>query len=65
MPEPNDKEKAEFIKGMKDELTNSKVKFKQVRLGTEMEPDKIIAAMDTLRENIFIPISGQNLALNA
>lgn len=60
----NDKEKAEFIKGMKDELTNSKVKFKQVRLGTEMEPNKIIAAMDTLRENIFIPISGQNLALN-
>ena len=60
----NDKEKAEFIKGMKDELNNSKVKFKQVRLGTEMEPNKIIAAMDTLRENIFIPISGQNLALN-
>lgn len=40
----NDKEKAEFIKGMKDELNNSKVKFKQVRLGTEMEPNKIIAA---------------------
>lgn len=60
----NDKEKAEFINGMKDELSNNSIQFKQVRLGSDMEPGKIIAAMDTLRENIFIPVSGQNLALN-
>lgn len=58
-----DKEKTGFINGLKDELKDNHVKFKQIQLGTEMTPGKVIAAMDTLRENIFIPTSGRSSAL--
>lgn len=58
-----DKSKAEFIKGMKEELKGNNVKFKQIRLSNEVTPEKVIAAMDTLSGNIFIPLSGEKSAL--
>lgn len=58
-----DKEKTEFINGLKNELKDNRVKFKQIQLGTSVMPEKIIAAMDTLKENIFIPTSGRSTAL--
>lgn len=58
-----DKEKAEFISGLKNELKDNRIKFKQIQLGTDLTPGKVIAAMDTLRENIFIPTSGRSSAL--
>lgn len=58
-----DKEKQGFINGLKDELKDNHIKFKQIQLGADMAPGKVIAAMDTLRENIFIPTSGRSSAL--
>ncbi|WP_443933348.1 LysM peptidoglycan-binding domain-containing protein [Phocaeicola coprocola] len=58
-----DKEKAEFIKGMKNELKDNNVRFKQIQLAGDIDPNKVIAAMDTLQENIFIPTSGRSSAL--
>lgn len=60
----SDSEKAEFIKGMKNGLKEKGISYKQVRIGTEIDPTKVIAAMDTLQENIFIPTSGRSSALN-
>ena len=53
-------EKNEFINGLKSELKDNRVDFKQIQLSSEIAPERIIAAMDTLRENIFIPTSGRN-----
>ena len=58
-----DREKAEFIKGLKAELKDNKVKFTQLQLGNEIDPNKVIAAMDTTAQTIFIPTSGKNTAL--
>lgn len=58
-----DKEKTEFIKGMKSELKDNNVRFKHIQLTGEIDANKVIAAMDTLQENIFIPTSGRNTAL--
>ena len=62
-PANGDREKAEFVTGLKKELSSNHIPFKQIQLGNEMEPGKVIAAMDTLRENIFIPTSGRSSAL--
>ena len=56
-------EKKDFLKGMKDELKTNGIAFRQVQVNGEVDGTKIIAAMDTLRENIFIPTSGTNTAL--
>ena len=58
-----DPEKADFIKGMKAELKDNGIRFSQIRLGTEIDPNKVIGAMDTLRQNVFIPISARSTAL--
>lgn len=62
-PANGDKEKNEFINGLKSELKDNRVDFKQIQLSSEIAPERIIAAMDTLRENIFIPTSGRSSAL--
>ena len=62
-PANGDKEKADFITGLKNELRNSQVTFKQIQLGSAIDPDKVIGAMDTTRTNIFIPTSGRSSAL--
>lgn len=56
-------EKAEFINGLKNELNDNNIRYKQVKLGGDIDPAKLIAAMDTLQENVFIPTSGSNTAL--
>lgn len=58
-----DPEKADFIKGMKAELKDNGIRFSQIRLGTDIDPNKVIGAMDTLRQNVFIPISARSTAL--
>lgn len=62
-PANGDKEKADFLTGLKNELHNSHVTFKQIQLGSAIDPDKVIGAMDTTRTNIFIPTSGRGSAL--
>ena len=59
----NDPEKADFIKGMKAELKDNGIRFSQIRLGTNIDPNKVIGAMDTTRQNVFIPISARSTAL--
>ncbi len=59
----NDREKTEFIKGLKNELKDNNIRFNQIRLGNEIDANRVIAAMDTLQENIFIPLSGENTTL--
>lgn len=58
-----EQEKLEFINGMKGELRDNGIQFQDLTLGEEINPDQIIAAMDTLTNNIFIPTSGKNMAL--
>lgn len=57
------REKAEFINGLKQELKNNGVNYKQLSVNTSTDPAKLVAAMDTLRETIFVPTSGEKAAL--
>ncbi len=57
------KEKTEFISSLKNDLKESKISFRQVQLSAGVDERKLVTAMDTLRENIFIPTSGQSSAL--
>ena len=58
-----EQEKMEFINGMKNELKDNGIEYRDVTLGEEIDPAQVIAAMDTLNNNIFIPTSGKNMAL--
>ncbi len=58
-----DPDKADFIKGMKSELKDNGIRFSQIRLEGEVDGTKVIGAMDTLRQNVFIPISARSTAL--
>lgn len=58
-----DPDKADFIKGMKSELKDKGIRFSQIRLEGEIDGSKVIGAMDTLRQNIFVPISARSTAL--
>lgn len=53
-------EKAEFINGMKTELKSNQIDYKMINNADTL---KILAAIDSTRENIFIPTSGKDLAL--
>lgn len=55
------KDKDEFIKGMKTELTNNQVKYQSI---ANVDTLKLLTAIDANRPNIFIPTSGNDLALN-
>ena len=58
-----DKDKNEFISGLKKELKDNRFTYSQMSINTQTPPEKLIAAMDTLSESIFIPVSGKNSAL--
>lgn len=58
-----DKDKNEFISGLKKELKDNRFTCSQMSINTQTTPEKLIAAMDTLSESIFIPVSGKNSAL--
>ena len=57
-----DEDKAEFIKGMKDELQSKQMTFKELK-GEMINPDGLKLVVDSLRENVVIPTSGKNIAL--
>ena len=56
-------EKEEFINGMKIELANRKMDYREIKLAQMTNLDQIIAKMDTLGNNIFVPTSGKNTSL--
>lgn len=56
-----DREKDEFIKGMKTELKDKGISYRDFTLTDNFY--EIISVMDTLRNNIFIPTSGKSTAL--
>lgn len=56
-----DKEKEEFIKGLKSELKRSKIAYKSVNASANQASLK--AALDAHKENIFVLTSGSNIAL--
>lgn len=55
------REKAEFIKGLKDELRSRSIPVTSIKEDTPMESMKTVLRKD--RTNIFIPTSGNNLVL--
>ena len=55
------KDKAEFIKGLKDELKNRSIPMKSLKEDATAESLKTVLRSD--RENIFIPTSGSNVTL--
>ena len=55
------KDKAEFIKGLKDELKNRSIPMKSLKEDATVESLKTVLRSD--RENIFIPTSGSNVTL--
>ncbi len=56
----NDKD--DFIKGLKEELKNKQITFKELK-GEGINPENMKLAVDSLRENVLIPTSGKNVAL--
>ena len=58
-----EEEKKDFINGMKNELKDNGINYRELRLSEEVDPNEVIASMDTLSSNIFIPTSGKNTAL--
>lgn len=54
-------DKAEFIKGLKDELRNRSIPMKSLKEDATVESLKAVLRND--RENIFIPTSGSNITL--
>ena len=57
-----DKDKDEFIKGLKEELKNKQITFKELK-DAEISPEGMKTAVDSLRENVLIPTSGKKIAL--
>lgn len=60
--EDGDKDKAEFIKGLKDELKSKHTPYTELK-GESITPESLKAVMNPELDNIFIPISGTNVAL--
>lgn len=56
-----DKEKDEFIKGLKQELKNHSIPFKTISAATTSTDMKALLTEE--KENIFIPTSGSNMTL--
>ena len=55
-------DKADFIKGLKEELANNQITFKELK-GENINPEGMKLVVDSLRENVIIPTSGRNVAL--
>ncbi len=55
-------DKADFIKGLKEELANNRITFKELK-GENINPEGMKLVVDSLRENVIIPTSGRNVAL--
>lgn len=57
-----DKDKVEFIKGLKEELKNKRIPFTELK-GEDITPESLKGAMNHIMDNVFIPTSGTNVAL--
>ena len=57
-----DKEKDEFIKGLKEELKNKRIPFQELQ-GDAITPEALKGTMNHVLDNVFIPTSGKNTAL--
>ena len=55
-------DKDDFVKGLKEELKNRQITFKELR-GESINPEGMKLAVDSLRENVIIPTSGKNVVL--
>lgn len=60
--EDGDKDKADFIKGLKEELKGKHIPFTELK-GENITPESLKAAMKQTMDNVFIPTSGTNVAL--
>ena len=56
----NDKD--EFIKGLKNELQNKQISFKELK-GEAINPEGMKLVVDSLCENVIIPTSGKSVVL--
>ena len=59
--DPADKSKADFIKGLKNELRDKHISFQD--LGGDITPEVLATVMAQDKDNIFIPTTGRNTAL--
>ena len=57
-----DKDKADFIKGLKEELKGKHIPFTELK-GEAITPESLKGAMNATLDNVFIPTSGTNIAL--
>ena len=60
--EDGDKDKADFIKGLKEELKGEHIPFTELK-GEAITPESLKGAMNATLDNVFIPTSGTNIAL--
>ena len=60
--EDGDKDKADFIKGLKEELKGKHIPFTELK-GEAITPESLKGAMNATLDNVFIPTSGTNSAL--
>ncbi len=60
--ETGDNDKADFIAGLKEELKNKQITFKELK-GAAITPEGMKTVVDSLRENVLIPTSGKNISL--
>lgn len=60
--EDGDHDKADFIKGLKEELKSNQTPFTTVK-STDITPESLKEVMNPNMNNIFIPTSGTNVAL--
>ena len=55
-------DKDDFIKGLKEELKNRQITFKELK-GEAINPEGMKLVVDSLRENVIIPTSGKSIVL--
>ena len=55
-------DKSEFIKGLKEELNNRNMSFRELK-GEAINPEGMKLVVDSLRENVIIPTSGKSVVL--
>lgn len=55
---PAEREKAEFVRGLKNELKKQGISYKDITLEENLKPSSLIALMNDKAKNIFIPTSG-------
>ncbi|MGL4851564.1 MAG: amino acid ABC transporter substrate-binding protein [Phocaeicola sp.] len=61
--EDGNTDKNEFVAGLKEELKNKRIPYKELK-GDDIRPEVLQEHMNHILDNIFIPTSGSNTALN-